>query len=106
MERLGYGPEALQAANPRLVFGRVTGWGQDGPLAAQVGHDLNYIGLSGVLHAMGPADRPPAPPCTIQSGMCGTIIDSTPIASVWIHASCVCSMRPTRRGGSGVAVDR
>jgi alpha-methylacyl-CoA racemase len=65
MERLGYGPEALQAANPRLVFGRVTGWGQDGPLADQVGHDLNYIGLSGVLHAMGPADRPPTPPLNL-----------------------------------------
>lgn len=65
MERLGYGPEALRALNPRLVFGRVTGWGQDGPLAAQVGHDLNYIGLSGVLHAMGPADRPPAPPLNL-----------------------------------------
>lgn len=65
MERLGYGPEALRAINPRLVFGRVTGWGQNGPLAAQVGHDLNYIGLSGVLHAMGPADRPPAPPLNL-----------------------------------------
>ena len=65
MERLGYGPEALRAMNPRLVFGRVTGWGQHGPLAAQVGHDLNYIGLSGVLHAMGPADRPPAPPLNL-----------------------------------------
>jgi len=65
MERLGYGPDALQAVNPRLVFGRVTGWGQDGPLAGEVGHDLNYIGLSGVLHAMGPADRPPPPPLNL-----------------------------------------
>ena len=65
MERLGCGPEALQAANPRLVFGRVTGWGQHGPLADQVGHDLNYIGLSGVLHAMGPGDRPPSPPLNL-----------------------------------------
>lgn len=65
MERLGYGPDVLAARNPRLVFGRVTGWGQDGPLANEVGHDLNYIGLSGVLHAMGDADRPPSPPLNL-----------------------------------------
>ncbi|MDQ1153978.1 CaiB/BaiF CoA-transferase family protein [Brevundimonas sp. SORGH_AS_0993] len=65
MERLGYGPEILHQRNPALVFGRVTGWGQTGPLAQTVGHDLNYIGLSGLLHAMGPADRPPAPPLNV-----------------------------------------
>lgn len=65
MERLGYGPEVLQARKPALVFGRVTGWGQAGPLANAVGHDLNYIGLSGMLHAMGEADRPPAPPLNL-----------------------------------------
>lgn len=65
MERLGLGPEVLQASNPALVFGRVTGWGQTGPLAQSVGHDLNYIGLTGVLHAMGEADRPPAPPLNL-----------------------------------------
>ena len=65
MERLGYGPEVLQARNPALVYGRVTGWGQTGPLANQVGHDLNYIGLTGVLHAMGEPDRPPSPPLNL-----------------------------------------
>ena len=65
MERLGYGPEVLQARKPGLVFGRMTGWGQTGPLANAVGHDLNYIGLSGVLHAMGEADRPPSPPLNL-----------------------------------------
>ena len=65
MERLGYGPDDLQARKPALVFGRVTGWGQTGPLAKAVGHDLNYIGLSGVLHAMGEADRPPSPPLNL-----------------------------------------
>jgi alpha-methylacyl-CoA racemase len=65
MERLGYGPDVLQTRKPALVFGRVTGWGQTGPLANDVGHDLNYIGLSGLLHAMGPADRPPAPPLNL-----------------------------------------
>lgn len=65
MERLGYGPEVLQARNPALVFGRVTGWGQTGPLAHTVGHDLNYIGLTGLLHAVGDGDRPPAPPLNL-----------------------------------------
>lgn len=65
MERLGLGPQDLSARNLRLVFGRVTGWGQTGPLADQVGHDINYIGLTGVLHAMGEPDRPPRPPLNL-----------------------------------------
>jgi alpha-methylacyl-CoA racemase len=65
MERLGLGPDALHARNPRLVYGRVTGWGQTGPLATEVGHDLNYLGLSGLLHAMGEPDRPPRPPLNV-----------------------------------------
>lgn len=60
MERLGLGPEACHARNPRLVYGRMTGWGQDGPLAQAAGHDLNYISLTGGLWASGAADRPPA----------------------------------------------
>jgi alpha-methylacyl-CoA racemase len=64
-ERLGIGPDACLAANPRLVYGRVTGWGQDGPMAGDVGHDINYMGLTGALHAMGSADRPPAPPLNL-----------------------------------------
>src|SRR5690606_14960342 len=54
MERLGLGPEAALKANPRLVYGRMTGFGQDGPLAARAGHDLTYLALTGVLHAIGP----------------------------------------------------
>jgi alpha-methylacyl-CoA racemase len=65
MERLGLGPDDLAARNARLVYGRVTGWGQTGPLAHQVGHDINYIGLTGVLHAMGEPDRPPRPPLNL-----------------------------------------
>jgi len=61
-ERLGLGPEALLATNPRLVYGRMTGWGQTGPLSHAAGHDLNYIALSGALHAMGrPDEKPPVP---------------------------------------------
>src|SRR4029453_15074183 len=53
MERLGLGPDVLLARNPRLVYGRMTGWGQQGPLAARAGHDIDYIALSGALHAIG-----------------------------------------------------
>lgn len=65
MERLGIGPEPCQAGNPALVYVRVTGWGQEGPLAQAAGHDLNYLALSGILHAIGPADRPPPPPLNL-----------------------------------------
>ena len=65
MERLGLGPDECAAANPRLVYGRITGWGQTGPMAQQVGHDLNYIALTGALHATGEPDRPPRPPLNL-----------------------------------------
>lgn len=61
-ERLGIGPEACWAVNPGLVYGRMTGWGQEGPLADEAGHDINYIALSGVLHAIGRAGERPVPP--------------------------------------------
>ena len=58
MERLGLGPDVLHAQNPRLVYARMTGWGQHGPLATRAGHDINYISLTGALHAVGPVERP------------------------------------------------
>jgi alpha-methylacyl-CoA racemase len=61
MERLGLGPQHALALNPRLVYGRMTGWGQDGPLAQKAGHDLNYLALSGALHALGPREKPAVP---------------------------------------------
>ncbi|MFF2370910.1 CaiB/BaiF CoA transferase family protein [Agromyces sp. NPDC058110] len=61
MERLGLGPADLSARNPRLVYARMTGWGQTGPWAERVGHDLNYLSITGMLHAIGPADRPAVP---------------------------------------------
>ena len=61
-ERLGIGPEECLPRNPRLVYARMTGWGQDGPLAKHPGHDIDYIALSGALHPIGPPDRPPTPP--------------------------------------------
>lgn len=65
MERLGLGPETLQERNPGLIFARMTGWGQDGPLAQAAGHDINYIALSGALDAIGPADGPPTVPLNL-----------------------------------------
>ncbi|NBU25750.1 MAG: CoA transferase, partial [Gammaproteobacteria bacterium] len=65
MERLGLGPEAVLAVNPRLVYGRITGYGQTGPLAQHPGHDINYIALTGALHAIGRAADPPPPPLNL-----------------------------------------
>ncbi|GED99389.1 CaiB/BaiF CoA transferase family protein [Gordonia crocea] len=65
MERLGFGPEDLAAVNPGLVYGRMTGWGQDGPRAELAGHDMNYISLTGMLHAIGRADEKPTPPLNL-----------------------------------------
>jgi len=71
MERLGLGPDACAARNPRLVYGRVTGWGQTGPLAGDVGHDINFLGLSGALSLMGEPDRPPRPPLNLAADYAG-----------------------------------
>ena len=65
MERLGLGPDICAARNARLVYGRITGWGQTGPMAGEVGHDINYIALSGALHGLGEPDRPPRPPLNL-----------------------------------------
>ncbi len=65
MERLGLGPEIVRGRNERLVYGRMTGWGQDGPLAQSAGHDIAYIALTGALAAMGRANAPPAPPLNL-----------------------------------------
>src|SRR5699024_10122478 len=65
MEKIGLGPEVCLQRRPSLVYGRMTGWGQTGPLASAAGHDLNYIALTGALHGMGRADTPPAPPLNL-----------------------------------------
>src|SRR5438477_12047775 len=64
-ERLGIGPEPCLARNPRLVYGRLTGWGQEGPLAQAAGHDIAYIALAGALHMVGRPDEPPPPPVNV-----------------------------------------
>lgn len=70
-ERFGLGPDDLLAANPRLVYGRMTGWGQDGPLAPRAGHDLTYLALAGVLAHVGRADQPPTPPLNLVADFGG-----------------------------------
>jgi crotonobetainyl-CoA:carnitine CoA-transferase CaiB-like acyl-CoA transferase len=74
-ERMGLGPEACLARNPRLIYGRITGWGQSGPMAQEVGHDLNYIALTGALHAFGRAGQAPAPPINLVGDFGGGTLD-------------------------------
>jgi alpha-methylacyl-CoA racemase len=97
MERLGLGPSACRERNPRLVYGRVTGWGQDGPLAQAAGHDLNYIALSGMLHAMGRADAPPAPPLNLVGDFGG--------GAMMLAFGVVCAVLEARGSGQGQVVD-
>jgi alpha-methylacyl-CoA racemase len=71
MERLGLGPDACLGRNPRLVYGRMTGWGQTGPRATEAGHDIDYIALAGALHAIGAAAAPPPPPLNLVADFGG-----------------------------------
>lgn len=71
MERLGLGPEELRGSNAKLVYGRVTGWGQDGPLANSAGHDINYLALTGLLSCIGEKGRPPVPPLNLVADYAG-----------------------------------
>jgi alpha-methylacyl-CoA racemase len=97
MERLGLGPEPLLARNPKLVYGRMTGWGQDGPLAARAGHDINYIALSGVLHAIGRAGSPPVPPLNLVGDFGG--------GGMLLAFGIACALVEARRSGKGQVVD-
>ena len=71
MERLGLGPDVATARNPRLIYARMTGWGQDGPVAQTAGHDLTFLALTGALHAIGPAEGLPVPPLNLIGDMGG-----------------------------------
>ena len=97
MERLGFGPDACLANNPRLVYGRVTGWGQHGPLAQAAGHDLNYIALSGMLAAMGRADAPPAPPLNLLGDFGG--------GGMMLAFGVVCAVLEAQKSGRGQVID-
>ena len=97
MERLGLGPQAALARNPRLVYGRMTGWGQTGPLAERAGHDLNYIALSGVLSGIGRADGPPVPPLNLVGDYGG--------GGMLLALGVVAALFNVQRGGGGQVVD-
>jgi len=97
MERLGLGPEAALARNPKLVYGRMTGWGQDGPLAARAGHDLNYIALAGVLHAFGRRGEPPVPPLNLVGDFGG--------GGMLLGFGIACALLEAGRSGKGQVVD-
>ena len=96
-ERLGIGPEPCLARNPRLVYGRMTGWGQQGPLAKAAGHDINYIALTGALHAIGPAGGKPVPPLNLVGDFGG--------GGMLLALGMVCGLLETARSGRGQVVD-
>lgn len=97
MERLGLGPEVCLALNPKLVYGRMTGWGQDGPLADTVGHDINYLAVSGALHGIGRAGQPPAPPLNLVADLGG--------GAMYLAFGMVCALLEAARSGRGQVVD-
>jgi len=96
MERLGLGPEPAMAANPALVYGRMTGWGQDGPLAQAAGHDLNYIAVTGALDAIGGPDRP-VPPLNLVGDFGG--------GSLYLVMGVLAALAHARATGEGQVVD-
>src|SRR5262249_21945406 len=91
------GPEECLACNPKLVFGRITGWGQTGPLAQTAGHDINYISLAGVLHAIGLADGPPAPPLHLVGDFGG--------GGMLLAFGVVSGLLEAQRSGQGQVID-
>lgn len=97
MERLGIGPEECRARNPRLVYGRMTGWGQDGPLSQAAGHDINYIALTGALHAIGNAGEPPVPPLNLIGDMGG--------GGMLLALGILAALYESRASGQGQVVD-
>ncbi|MBI5439697.1 MAG: CoA transferase [Deltaproteobacteria bacterium] len=97
MERLGLGPEVCLARNPRLVYGRMTGWGQEGPLASVPGHDINYIAIAGALHAVGRAGEPPVPPLNLVGDFGG--------GAMMLAFGVLCGLLQAQRSGKGQVVD-
>jgi alpha-methylacyl-CoA racemase len=96
-EKLGVGPDICRVRNLRLVYGRMTGWGQTGPLAQAAGHDINYISLSGALHAMGQANRPPEPPLNLVGDYGG--------GGMLLAVGVVSALYEAQRSGQGQVVD-
>jgi alpha-methylacyl-CoA racemase len=97
MERLGLGPEICHAINPRLVFARMTGWGQQGPMAQEAGHDINYLALTGALHCLGEADRPPPPPLNLVADLGG--------GALYLVVGLLAAAMEARQSGRGQTID-
>ncbi len=97
MERLGAGPDVCLARNPKLVFGRMTGWGQDGPYAPAAGHDINYISLAGALAHFGRAGQPPTPPINMVGDFGG--------GGMLLAFGVVCGLLEAQRSGAGQVID-
>ena len=97
MERLGLGPDLLLADNPKLVFGRMTGWGQDGPYAKAAGHDINYIALAGALHHFGRAGEKPTPPINMVGDFGG--------GGMLLAFGMVSALLNVANGGKGQVID-
>ena len=97
MERLGIGPDACRERNPKLVFGRMTGWGQEGPYAQAAGHDINYISLAGALAHFGRAGEPPVPPLNMVGDFGG--------GGMFLAYGVVCGLLEAQRSGQGQVVD-
>jgi alpha-methylacyl-CoA racemase len=97
MERLGLGPQVCQGRNPRIVYGRVTGWGQTGPLAQTAGHDITYLARTGVLQAIGAADGRPAVPLNVVADMGG--------GGLLLAFGIVCAILEAKQSGAGQVID-
>jgi alpha-methylacyl-CoA racemase len=97
MERLGLGPDACMSRNPRLVYGRMTGWGQTGPLASAAGHDINYISLSGALHSVGRAGERPLPPLNLVGDFGG--------GAMFLAFGVMSAVFEAQRSGLGQVID-
>ena len=96
-ERLGLGPEVVHSRNPRIVYGRMTGWGQDGPLAQRAGHDIGYIAITGALHAIGDAGGPPQIPLSLVGDFGG--------GATYLVMGVLSALLDSRRTGQGQVVD-
>jgi alpha-methylacyl-CoA racemase len=97
MERLGLGPDECLARNPKLVYGRMTGWGQEGPMSQAAGHDINYIALTGVLNSIGPKDGPPSPPLNAIGDFGG--------GALYLALGVVSAVLEARASGKGQVLD-
>jgi len=97
MERLGPGPEACLAANPSLVYARMTGWGQSGPLAKEAGHDINYLALTGALYCLGVDDQPPPPPLNLVADLGG--------GALYLVVGVLAAAWEAKRSGRGQTID-